>query len=400
MDDKNTIYDLTSADSKIIGFEFQYFYFIYKLLHLQEGEKIGYESRDDVHIETNDSQVLFQLKHTTSKKANGMPINLTDLDEDLWKTISHWVDIILNQKLENEQLELLDKTKFVLATNKNVNSNSFVSYVKEYQAQNKKISDVCDLLDKLLNSVKDTSKNKKYLNNLKRVSKNVLKEFLIRIEFIDTGDDIVEDIKKSIRGMMIHKSRVNDVFNSLLSELKQEFFSLVKEKKHQEITYDEWIAKFGVIFENNRSTKLPIRTHKKTLPDNPFERPFIKELIEIGDIDKDDVVQVSDFLSQMLELEMNLSSFHTDGLLIYDEIEDFHHNSTSIWKTSHRKNHRSTNNDESDKSNALNCLDEIREKDLTIKGTDLPRDLSNGEFYYLSDKQRIGWKKKWKEKYT
>lgn len=400
MDDKNTIYDLTSADSKIIGFEFQYFYFIYKLLHLQEGEKIGYESRDDVHIETNDSQVLFQLKHTTSKKANGMSINLTDLDEDLWKTISHWVDIILNQKLENEQLELLDKTKFVLATNKNVNSNSFVSYVKEYQAQNKKISDVCDLLDKLLNSVKDTSKNKKYLNNLKRVSKNVLKEFLIRIEFIDTGDDIVEDIKKSIRGMMIHKSRVNDVFNSLLSELKQEFFSLVKEKKHQEITYDEWIAKFGVIFENNRSTKLPIRTHKKTLPDNPFERPFIKELIEIGDIDKDDVVQVSDFLSQMLELEMNLSSFHTDGLLIYDEIEDFHHNSTSIWKTSHRKNHRSTNNDESDKSNALNCLDEIREKDLTIKGTDLPRDLSNGEFYYLSDKQRIGWKKKWKEKYT
>ena len=30
------IYDLTSADSKIVGFEFQYFYFIYKLLHLQE----------------------------------------------------------------------------------------------------------------------------------------------------------------------------------------------------------------------------------------------------------------------------------------------------------------------------------------------------------------------------
>lgn len=400
MDDKNTIYDLTSADSKIIGFEFQYFYFIYKLLHLHEGEKIGYESRDDVHIETNDSQVLFQLKHTTSKKANGMPINLTDLDEDLWKTISHWVDIILNQELENEQLELIDKTKFILATNKNINSNSFVSCVKEYQAKNKKISDVCNLLDKLLSSVKDTSKNKKYLNNLKRVSKNVLGEFLIRIEFIDTGDDIVEDIKKSIRGMMIHQSRVNDVFNSLLSELKQEFFSLVKYKKHQEISYNEWISKYSVIFENNRSTKLPIRTHKKSLPDNPFERPFIKELIEIGDINKDDVAQVSDFLSQMLEIEMNLSSLHTDGLLVYDEIEDFHHNSTSIWKTSHRKNHRSTNNDESDKSNALNCLDEMREKDLTIKDTDLSRDLSNGEFYYLSDKQRIGWRKNWKEKYT
>ena len=200
--------------------------------------------------------------------------------------------------------------------------------------------------------------------------------------------------------MMIHQSRVNDVFNSLLSELKQEFFNLVKYKKHQEISYNEWISKYSVIFENNRSTKLPIRTHKKSLPDNPFERPFIKELIEIGDINQDDVAQVSDFLSQMLEIEMNLSSLHTDGLLVYDEIEDFHHNSISIWKNSHRKNHRSTNNDESDKSNALNCLDEMREKDLTIKDTDLSRDLSNGEFYYLSDKQRIGWRKNWKERYT
>lgn len=400
MEDKNIIYDLTSADSKIIGFDFQYFYFIYKLLHLQEGEKIGYESRDDVHIETNDSQILFQLKHTTNKKADGSPVNLTDLDGDLWKTISHWVDIIMNQKIEAEQLALIQKTEFVLATNKSIGSNRFISHIENRKSEIKKTSDICDLIDELYNSAKDNSDSKRYLSNIRSLSKNVLKEFLNHIKFIGTGDDIVEDIKKSIRGMMIHKSRVNDVFNSLLSELKQEFFSLVKEKKHQEITYDEWIAKFGVIFENNRSTKLPIRTHKKTLPDNPFERPFIKELIEIGDIDKDDVVQVSDFLSQMLELEMNLSSFHTDGLLIYDEIEDFHHNSTSIWKTSHRKNHRSTNNDESDKSNALNCLDEIREKDLTIKGTDLPRDLSNGEFYYLSDKQRIGWKKKWKEKYT
>lgn len=83
------IYDLTSADSKIVGFEFQYFYFIYKLLHLQEGEKIGYESKDDVHIDTSNLQILFQLKHTVNKKSDGTPVNLTDLDMDLWKTISH-----------------------------------------------------------------------------------------------------------------------------------------------------------------------------------------------------------------------------------------------------------------------------------------------------------------------
>ena len=80
---------------------------------------------------------------------------------------------------------------------------------------------------------------------------------------------------------MIHQSRVNDVFNSLLSELKQDFFSVVNEKRHQEITYEEWITKFGIIFENNRSTKLPIRRHKKPFPDNPSNSLLIKELIEI-----------------------------------------------------------------------------------------------------------------------
>ena len=394
------IYDLTSADSKIVGFEFQYFYFIYKLLHLQEGERICYESKDDVHIDTSDLQILFQLKHTVNKKSDGTPGNLTNLDKDLWKTISHWVDIISSKNIRDDQLKLIHDTKFILATNKNINHNQFISYIKDYKSGNKKFLDIDNLINELYDEAKDNSDSKKYLRNIRSLSQELLKEFLYRVEFIDTGNEIVEDIKKTIRGMMIHQSRVNDVFNSLLSELKQDFFSIVNEKRHQEITYDEWITKFGIIFENNRSTKLPIRRHKKTFPNNPFERLFIKELIEIGDINKDDVVQVSDFLSQMINVEMNLDSFHTDGLLTNDEIEDFHHNSTSIWKNSHRKNHRLTDSEESDRSNALNCLDEIRDKDLKIKDTDLPRDLSNGEFYYLSDKQRIGWKKKWKEKYT
>lgn len=393
------IYDLTSADSKIVGFEFQYFYFIYKLLHLQEGEKIGYESKDDVHIDTSNLQILFQLKHTVNKKSDGTPVNLTDLDTDLWKTISNWVDIILSKNIIDDQLKLIHDTKFILATNKNIDCNEFISCVKDYQLGNKKISDVYIVITNFCDRAKVNSNSKKYLKKIMSLSQKLLEEFLYRVEFIDTGNEIVEDIKKTIRGMMIHQSRVNDVFNSLLSELKQDFFSVVNEKRHQEITYEEWITKFGIIFENNRSTKLPIRRHKKPFPDNPSNSLFIKELIEIEDISSNDTAQICSFLNQKVNIEMNLNSFHTDGLLTNDEITDFHHNSILIWKNNHRKNHRSTNSEESDKSNALNCLDEIREKDLTIKNTDLPLDLSNGEFYYLADKQYIGWKKKWKEKY-
>ena len=52
-----------------------------------------------------------------------------------------------------------------------------------------------------------------------------------------------------------------------------------------------------------------------------------------------------------------------------------------------------------DNINAYNCLAELREKLLKIKQTELQISPSNGEFYYLSNEQEIGWKKHWQEKY-
>lgn len=36
-------YDLTSADTKIIGTDYQFFYFINELLRLKKGQQLGYE---------------------------------------------------------------------------------------------------------------------------------------------------------------------------------------------------------------------------------------------------------------------------------------------------------------------------------------------------------------------
>lgn len=36
-------YDLTSADTKIIGTDYQFFYFINELLKLKKGQQLGYE---------------------------------------------------------------------------------------------------------------------------------------------------------------------------------------------------------------------------------------------------------------------------------------------------------------------------------------------------------------------
>ena len=83
--------DITSADSKQIGFDYQYLYFIVKLLQLSPGEEVGYEELDDVHtISFREQKTYFyQLKHTIMKTTDGQQSNLTLFSEDLWLSLIH-----------------------------------------------------------------------------------------------------------------------------------------------------------------------------------------------------------------------------------------------------------------------------------------------------------------------
>lgn len=42
--------EITSADTKQLGFEYQYLYFIVKLLQMRYGDVVGYEALDDIHV--------------------------------------------------------------------------------------------------------------------------------------------------------------------------------------------------------------------------------------------------------------------------------------------------------------------------------------------------------------
>ena len=95
---EKTHVDKTSAETKSIGFDYQYYFFLWKVLSLKHGETVGLEVKDDVHTELNDhTQILYQLKHTIKTNQNNLPINLSSLDKDLWKTLSNWVQVITDK---------------------------------------------------------------------------------------------------------------------------------------------------------------------------------------------------------------------------------------------------------------------------------------------------------------
>lgn len=139
MTEGRTHTEKTSAADKSAGFDFQYYYFLWRLLTLKSGESVGLEVMDDVHTElANNRQILIQLKHTTQEKADGSAKNLTTLDADFWKSLSNWSQVITdsnaNRQSESDQLDFANKTDFLLATNKSNNeSNNVYQRLKNYK---------------------------------------------------------------------------------------------------------------------------------------------------------------------------------------------------------------------------------------------------------------------------
>src|SRR5690606_16015486 len=103
--------------------DYQYYYFLNELLNLKNGQVVGLEVLDDVHVERHDgSHLLIQLKHTVQKNAQDIPINLTTMDSDLWKSLSNWCKVIVDPAEGRisapTQIAFIEKTGFLLASNK------------------------------------------------------------------------------------------------------------------------------------------------------------------------------------------------------------------------------------------------------------------------------------------
>ncbi len=404
MNDARTRYDLTAADTKIIGTDYQYFYFIDSILSIKKGQLIGYEVKDDVHISLPDDRlILIQVKHTTQQNAKRKNVNLTEKDDELWKTLSNWALVICDgndgrDKLQDRKL-FVERSRFILATNKSYSSsNKFLTQLTKLKNKKLSIDDFINYLNKLSSTTKGDVKL--YIDELIKMNKQLLLKFMLNVEIEFDSDNIIENIKTKIREKNIGESRINDVFNGIFSELKQDFFIKVQMGSKHIITYDEWYRKYTVIFENNRTTMLPIRRFQPVIPKDLKKQAFIKELIEISDIDADDIEEIAMFTSFMLDMKLNLDTWHDDGEITLEQIDRFHNNSIAYWRNIHRLSHRSTKNDISfDYKHALECLDEIRKKELKMINTELEIEISNGEFYLRANEGDIGWLKKWEAKY-
>lgn len=400
-----TRFDITSASDKSIGFDYQFYYYMYLILDLRHSQKIGIEIKDDIHIDlVNDGLILIQTKHTTQTTKGNSTINLTEKDKDLWKTISNWVKVI-NENFD--KVKFIDKTKFQLITNKSVNKNPFIINLQKLLNNDISTKEFKDYLERLINECEDST-IKSYITDLKKLKNDILNNFLKKIDFKLGEDNLIDKIKERILEKIHFKERVDDVYNDLYSELKLKEYLDVKKGVKKEISFEDFSNNFKKCFKKGLNNKLPLRTFNINTPTSIENQNFIIQLIDIGDINITDKDEMLEYTIQMFQLINNIKKWEEDGDIVNHEIEDFNKQSLLIWKNSFREKFRHIRAkidrgdivDESEiKYKALECLDEMRRQILTIDETTLTVALSNGHFYYLTNNDLIGWHYDWKSRY-
>jgi len=400
MSKKRKYTEKTSADAILVAFDYQYYFFLWKLLSLGTGESVGLEVKDDVHTELdNNEQILYQVKHTVKTKSDGTPINLTASDTDLWKTLSNWKKVICdkNDNRENkvEQLIFLKKTSFVLASNKSLSANNnILESIISFQGGTVSIGEV----KKIFQELKSESKDKKlpdYIQDVLGMDDEVLSEYLLRISFELNEADIIGKCKDAIKSDKIIENKIDDVFKGIDSSIRKDNFINIKDGKKIEITFDDFYLKYRRHYDRARSADLNVKEFSGSLPDKLENQVFIRQLLEIGDITDDDIESIADFTRFRLKLENNVSEWLQKGELTSDEIENLKSDAINKWKNEFRKVYRGTVGEGEYNSKGVSVLDSVRKESLEISGLTLKTDMSNGAFYELSNTPRIGWRKDW-----
>jgi hypothetical protein len=297
---KKTHIEKTGAETKSIGFDFQYYFFLWKLLTLNKGESVGLEVKDDVHTELkNDINIFYQVKHSVQKNKQGDIKNMTASDIDLWKTLYNWAKVISdendNRKKIKSQLEFVHKSHFVMRSNKNYSSkNKIIDNIEQLKNKTVSIDDFIKIIKEFgENSENDTIKN--YIKEFLLLDKNVLNHYISKITFELGEDEILQNCKDAIETKLIPKNKVDDVFAKIDSRIREDNFIEIKIGNKIQISFDDFYTKYRKYFNNARSEKLQIAPLARSLPDKLESQIFIKQLLEIRDIEFDDIEIMTPF---------------------------------------------------------------------------------------------------------
>lgn len=409
--EKNDIIENTGHDAKgAKGFDYQFLYFINRLLKMAEKrDDVSYEKYDDVSMSSEEGLVYFQLKHTIGGR-NQKTVNLSLRDYDLWKTLAVWIDIT-NKQDEDKRIDFLESNSFVLVTNKNPVNNPFWMELQKYQKGEMSFDELKKFYTKVYDETGE-SKRKEVNGQKGKTTKGYIK---CLIDF-DYADQLLKsmsicfepDLKKEIlESLELNKNiphkNVEEAYQELLGMIRDKYYSDQKDS----YTREEFSKVFDRICQKYRERKFTFKRNTMTkLPPHLEDQVFIKQLMDVEDISLEDDPLIVEYTMEKFDYINSIRVATKNDDVSEEEVENVRADAVRYWRQKYKHYMGRINPDDNDKiiEKASDLLNDIRDKNIYFVEKEIESYFSNGCFYYLSDKDsehepQIGWRPGWEEKY-
>lgn len=409
--EKNDIIENTGHDAKgAKGFDYQFLYFINRLLKMVEkGDVVFYEKYDDVSMSSDEGLVYFQLKHTIGG-SNQKTVNLSLRDHDLWKTIAVWIDIT-NKQDKDKRIDFLESNSFVLVTNKNPVNNPFWMELQKYQKGEMSFDELKKFYTKVYD-VTGESKRKEVNGQKGKTTKDYIK-CLIDFDYADQllksmsicfEPDLKSEILESLElNKNIPLKNVEEAYQELLGMIRDKYYSDLKNS----YTREEFSKVFDRICQKYRERKFTFKRNTMTkLPPHLEDQVFIKQLMDVEDISLEDDPLIVEYTMEKFDYINSIRVATKNDDVSEEEVENVRADAVRYWRQKYKHYMGRINPDDNDKiiEKASDLLNDIRDKNIYFVEKEIESYFSNGCFYYLSDKDsehepQIGWRPGWEEKY-
>lgn len=403
-----------TAMDKIGGFIYQFHCFLYHVLTMNKGEVVSFEKLDDAAVEAGNLITLYQAKHTIQVDAEGEKKALTNRSTDLWKAIDVWRKLIVGKTDEKrsdaDKQEYIAKHRFVFFSNKLPDNNKFVSLCEEVKngADNDRIDAV---LDEITQEGRPREGTTQPANNPGRTTQMMiddLKAFGLRAEFLKQiafEAKSQDEVKKDCIDHIADKVRFSDedapeVFKDFLAEAVDDFFERADKGTPLSYTYEEQRKRFERVFQFHRAEKLNFRIIMEEYRKEFLDLICIQQLIKVKDFAASETEEVAKYASHFYSFKNRYDQLWEDNKILVDEDKEFWADAYAFWDNQFKHAYRKLDDSASENviiDKAQEILFAVRQHKLKLCKEELSQYISDGAFYYLSDKCIIGWHKSWME---
>lgn len=395
----------TDASGVIAGFVYQIFYFLYRLLKIQDGETVSLEKIDDVGAEGGGMQTYYQLKHSINSRPSAIK-RMTDRDNDLWKTLNMWVSNVRKKGDDESQRQWIEESEFVLISNKSVENNRLYELIKAYKTEESKWSELEQYLsEQAAKEPKEGDARKDGAKNIYSYTKNVneyaLKKELLRhvtIEF-ESDEELEAKVNSELQhGKFIPEKRVNDMRLMLKGLLTEKML-----KRETEYTMKSFADEFGPLFNDMRTRKFIPLNRDVILPVRPMDQTFVRQLQGVDASRSHDLQEVIRMTEQKLAFENDYNAANKmSGIHDQRQFEQDLHTEWRNMFDDYNGDLTFMSDEEEKKQAGKKVLKEVKKLKLKYSQEDIGPTESNGCFFHFSDgkEPQIGWRCDWESLYN